>query len=462
MSQVGWPTAVAFDPGADDLPASLETLAALPPQKLRSLLLVAGPEALASGWAARTAVAVAAGLTARGRRVVLLDLCLSAPELHEALGVENLEGVADAFLFGVPVKRLARHVTGRPFAFIPAGAYVPDPAEILTHPRWDHVLRELANTGALPLALVPAGAAGLEELARRFGAAAIFGAPGEAEAVMTGLPAGCAVLATLRPAVRAHAEGEEPDPLAALLAEVAQGEDASRDEPPLLRQALIWLAMGALVVLAGFAAWIAYQAIADKAEAEPTEPVARVEAAAEPPAPPAEPEVVPRPIEMPIPYSVQVEAHQDPQTAAERVAALRRAEPGMEFYIAPANVAGAVYYRVLAGPAADLTTAQTLMQRLVDAGHKASAEAWSLAPTRWAFHMGDFDTRNAARARGDELAAEGIPTYVVEIPHEPGPSRYRLYAGAYRSPGEAQVLADMLRRAGYEPQLVERRGRSAL
>ena len=76
--------------------------------------------------------------------------------------------------------------------------------------------------------------------------------------------------------------------------------------------------------------------------------------------------------------------------------------------------------------------------------------------------MGDFDTRNAARARGDELAAEGIPTYVVEIPHEPGPSRYRLYAGAYRSPGEAQVLADMLRRAGYEPQLVERRGRSAL
>lgn len=134
----------------------------------------------------------------------------------------------------------------------------------------------------------------------------------------------------------------------------------------------------------------------------------------------------------------------------------------MEFYIAPANVAGVVYYRVLAGPAADLSTAQALMQRLVDAGHKTAAEAWALAPTRWAFHIADFDTRNAARARGDELAAQGIPTYVVEIPHEPGPSRYRLYAGAYRSPAEASVLEDMLRRAGYEPQLVERTGRSAL
>src|SRR5690606_4949625 len=128
MSQVGWPTAVAFDPGADDLPASLETLAALPPQKLRSLLLVAGPEALASGWAARTAVAVATGPTPGGGRVVLLALCPTAPELHEALCVESLVGVAVALISGVPVKRLARHVTGRPFAFIPAGAYVRDPA----------------------------------------------------------------------------------------------------------------------------------------------------------------------------------------------------------------------------------------------------------------------------------------------------------------------------------------------
>src|SRR5690606_9764799 len=122
--------------------------------------------------------------------------------------------------------------------------------------------------------------------------------------------------------------------------------------------------------LAGFAAWVAYRTLGDQEEALPAEPVARVEVAAEPPAPPPEPEVVPRPIEMPIPYSVQVEAHQDPRTAAERVAALRRAEPGMEFYIAPANVAGVIYYRVMAGPAADLTSAQTLMQRLVDAGHK--------------------------------------------------------------------------------------------
>lgn len=465
MSQVGWPAAVAFDPGAEDLPASLEALAALPAQKLRSLLLVAGPEALASGWAARTAVAVAAGLSARGRGVVLMDLCLGAPELHEVLGVENLEGVADAFLFGTPLRRLVREPTGWSFAFVPAGAYVPDPAEILTHTRWDSVLRDQAASGLLPVALVPADADGLDALAHRMGAAVVLGAPGEAEAVMAALPAGCSVLATLRPAVRAQAgigeSAEEGDPIAEIVARMTRESEAAERKPSLARQTLVPLALGALVVLAVFGGILAYQLLRERA-ADVDRSLAATgltEAVSEPPAA-VETEPVSRPIEMPIPYSVQIEAHEDPRAAAQRVAQLRQAEPGMEFYVAPANVAGTIYHRVLAGPAADLASAQALMRRLVDAGHKAAAEDWSLVPTRWAFHIGDFPTRDAARERGDELAAQGIPTYVVEIPYTAGPSRYRLYAGAYRSPAEAQVLADMLRRAGHDAELVERTGRA--
>ncbi|HEX7089245.1 MAG TPA: SPOR domain-containing protein [Longimicrobiales bacterium] len=466
MSQVGWPAAVAFDPGAEDLPASLEALAALPAQKLRSLLLVAGSEALASGWAARTAVAVAAGLSARGRRVVLMDLCLGAPELHEVLGVENLEGVADAFLFGAPLRRLVREPTGWPFAFVPAGAYVPDPTEILAHARWDSVLREQAASGLLPVALAPAEADGVEALARRMGAAVVLGAPGEAEAVMAALPAGCAVLATLRPAARAHAgvgeSTEAPDPIAEIMAQVARQSGEAARKASLARQTLVPLALGALVVLAVFGGILAYQVLRDRAaEADGSLTGAGLTEAVTEPPPVVETEPLPRPIEMPIPYSVQIEAHEDPAAAAQRVAQLRQAEPGMEFYVAPANVAGTIYHRVLAGPAADLSSAQALMQRLVDAGYKAAAEAWSLLPTRWAFHIADFPTREAARERGDELAAQGIPTYVVEIPYEGGPSRYRLYAGAYRSPAEAEVLAGMLRRAGYSAELVERTGRPA-
>src|SRR5690606_29531020 len=197
---------------------------------------------------------------------------------------------------------------------------------------------------------------------------------------------------TVRPAVKSHVEGgsgaAEADPIAELMAQSMSEAAVRHSEASLLRQALVWLGVGALVVLAAAAGIFAYQYLQDRADLDvDAVPTIDAGAAVEPPAARAEPEIVPRAIESPIPYSVQVEAHQDPQTAAERVAALRRAEPGMEFYLAPANVAGAIYYRVLAGPAADLSMAQTLMQRLVDAGHKASAEAWSLVPTRWAFRI---------------------------------------------------------------------------
>ena len=86
-------------------------------------------------------------------------------------------------------------------------------------------------------------------------------------------------------------------------------------------------------------------------------------AAAETPPAPA-----PRPDEVPLPFSVAIEAHQSFPLAVERVAALRRAEPGIEFYVAPITVGGVVYYRVMAGPAADPAGAERLMQRLVEAG----------------------------------------------------------------------------------------------
>jgi hypothetical protein len=80
-------------------------------------------------------------------------------------------------------------------------------------------------------------------------------------------------------------------------------------------------------------------------------------------------------------------------------------------------------------------------------------------PTTLAFEIGEFATREEAAARGQELLAQGIPTYIVEVPFTVGPSRFRLYAGAYESAAQAEVMAQLLRDAGLAPRLVERSGK---
>jgi hypothetical protein len=158
---------------------------------------------------------------------------------------------------------------------------------------------------------------------------------------------------------------------------------------------------------------------------------------------------------------VAVEAHQDFATAVERVQLLRRNEPGIAFYLTPIPNQGVVYYRLLAGPAADTTAAWELMRRLVASRYKTDLDPWSIRPTVWAYQLGDFPTAGAAETRAEELLQARIPTYVVEVEYTSGPPRYRLFAGAYEGPAPAEVMAELLREAGIEARLVRREGKPA-
>jgi hypothetical protein len=122
-------------------------------------------------------------------------------------------------------------------------------------------------------------------------------------------------------------------------------------------------------------------------------------------------------------------------------------------------VNGVVYYYVLAGPAADSVSAARLMNRLVARGHKTTLEARSIRSTPLAFHLADHEDRRSAIAQVEELAEQGVPAYITGL-GPPGPgSRYRLYAGAYEGPGDAEVMSRMLKDAGLEAPLVPRTGR---
>ena len=241
---------------------------------------------------------------------------------------------------------------------------------------------------------------------------------------------------------------QEPDPLACCWRRSAGGDEA--DEPPLLRRR--WSG-------SRWARWSCWPGSRRGSQWSPAagrpsavQPVARFEAT--PPAPP--PRTGDRaPVDRDAGPVLGADRGTRIRGHGGRVAALRRAEPGW------------VLRRRRTSRASSTTGSWPAGRGPAGAGTHAAARGGgprpgrgvALAPTRWAFYLGDFDAQRGARP-GRRARCRGHPHYVVEIPYEHGPSRYRLYANI--GPRVRPVLEDMLRRAGYEPQLVERKGRPAL
>ena len=161
-----------------------------------------------------------------------------------------------------------------------------------------------------------------------------------------------------------------------------------------------------------------------------------------------------------LPFSVAIEAYPQYAPAVERAATLRREQSDVSFFVTPALDHGSIYYHVMAGPVADSLVAVALMQRLIDSGVKSGGSDFDIVATRLAFDLGDFASSGDAEARAAELAQKNIPTYVVEVPTAGGPSRWRLYAGAFQGAADANVLRPLLRGAGVPDSLVPRIGRS--
>lgn len=153
-------TVLPFDPDSGDLPEALP----LPKQEGGEVVvLMADPAARESGWAPRAARALALGWSRSGRRVILLDGDAQDPALHDLLGRENGEGVADAVLYGVsPTRMAAPHDDG--FRFASAGTVVAEPSTLLRHPRWSSVLTACRDTGSTVVLYLPAGVSGADAL----------------------------------------------------------------------------------------------------------------------------------------------------------------------------------------------------------------------------------------------------------------------------------------------------------
>jgi hypothetical protein len=431
--------------GPGVIPPGVEAAITDPDQPI---LLVVAPDS--DDAAIRAAIALADERAGRGLHTVLADAGVTGPRVHLGLGVENLEGLADVFLFGASLTRVATRPEGHAFDFIPAGAYVPDPAGVMDSSRWDRLGADLDADGSLLVLFVPAGTPGLGALSRRIQRAVLVGDEREAARIAGRLDRDCQVVGTVTPEsppLPAEAGAPPPPPVEAQITEpiVVRDEPSARAAP--VRVGLLL----ALVVALGVGGWFLYQEYL-------APPADRALAGGDPAPAPAPPPERGEAMETPLPISVAVEAHQDLTSARQRIAALRRAEPNIDFYLAPVAVSGGVYYRLLAGPVANREAGTALLQRLVDAGHKTAFDTWAVRPTEFAFLLGEYDTRPEAVQRVDELTEAEIPAYVVTIRYDPGQPRYRVYGGAFETAVEAEVMKEILENADLEAQLVTRTG----
>lgn len=130
-------------------------------------------------WAAKTAIEIAAAWADAGLRVVLADLHLEDPLLHDRLAEENTDGIVDIFLYGASVARSARPPAGQPFYLIPAGTYTARPEDVYRHPRWAKLAAGFRDANATLLLFAPVDAPGVDALSDQATAAVLLGRGGD-------------------------------------------------------------------------------------------------------------------------------------------------------------------------------------------------------------------------------------------------------------------------------------------
>ncbi len=154
-----------LDPAAGSLPGEVES-ALGDGDAVSACVVILVDSEIDRDWGAQASLAVAKRWAASGHRVILVDGCLDVPVLHEAVGVENGEGVSDMVLYGASAQRFAGRVEDR-LMLAPAGTPVLDVADVLKHVRWDMMISGCREVGATLVCHVSTGTPGVEAMTKR-------------------------------------------------------------------------------------------------------------------------------------------------------------------------------------------------------------------------------------------------------------------------------------------------------
>jgi hypothetical protein len=490
--------AVPFDPAVDAVPSEVMQAASSDASVVVLLAAADDPD-----WAARAAMAIATEWAHDGQRIVLADLQLEEPRLHEFTGHENLDGLVDVFLYGASLARSAKLVRGRGFYLIPAGTYTPDVDDLYRHPRWKKLLAGFREANASLLLFVPADSPSLSALGSWVKDVIVLGS--EPERVRDWLPVDWRIHGSLVPPGTAAPDpddAEAPPAIGTRPAPVESGAEALEIRvepvegrvgrgmypygsklPPVLasdeesdltlprtpvsrRRSTRWwvtpvLVLIVLVLVAAGLTFVAANRWPDLFRGWTTSP--------QPAAEPAPVMAVSRPAPVAhgelLPFAVQAKAFSTLAAAWEEAAAHAARIRGVRFYVSMQENQPVLYYNVLAGTLADTAEASALRARLVADGiieAEDATGAWDLIQfVPYAFDLGPAETEAAASMRIDSLYARQIPAYAVAMPYSDDVTRWHVYAGAFRDSTNAEVMRELLVGNGLNASLVHRRGETA-
>ncbi|SOD03882.1 Sporulation related domain-containing protein [bacterium JGI 053] len=507
------PPPTFFDPTFERLPAA----AAFDGEQPGPVLLLFDPRA-DRAWVADAAIALATGWNAAGRRTVLADLSIEDPILHERVGVPNLDGVVDLFLYGASLARSARPVPGRGFLLITAGTYTPDPEAILRHPRWEKIVAGFREAQASLLLFVPLDAPELASIGRWASDVVVLGERGDGELFESIIPPDFRLRAWLTPPARPGSEPPraaapapsverfQPEPAASAQpwtapprepapprpADTLPSGDATAYVPAAqlpvpdpeweatvepepwtgkrrktipkerkLSPVMLVLLVLLFIVLAAVAAVTFLPGLLPGWERPATAPASNARL------PGRRPQAAARPAGTARPYSVYVRAFQGDRGYDAAVQLAKRVEsgfPGTSAYVFPEEISGMIYYKVYAGMLDDTVQAAALRTQLVGARlanpDDVGGPAALIQARPWTFDLGAFPTREAADRRAAELATAAIYVSPTAVPQSDGTERWTLYAGAYPDSARAEPMKKTLQTARLPARLVQRVGRA--
>ena len=431
------------------------------------------------------AVSVAIGVArAHGqrRRVAIADLIGESPAIESQITGDDPHGIADSFLYGVSLNKIARPMQGADNVFLmPSGTEPVDHQEVYANDRWRRLAAGFHQVGALLIVVARPQVPGFADLCGYIGTLMPVG--DSAFPAPSGVPLIAPPAAPPTPSSPTAAVSESAAPSRGERRARAR-EEAQKDEASRTRSRWILLILLAAVAVAVGALWpqISERLPAPLADLLKREaPVADSTALVVPPTPM---DTLPKADSL-LGDSAAIVGDSTARAAADSVPtappppianpADSTAASRFAVYFATANTrAGAMpdptvraleavalspvlegseqWYRVTVGATSDRTEAEALLSRL---RNEKVIGSGSIVSVPLAFRIESKVTTTLVPARLAALAARGIIAYALRQ----SDGSATIYTGAFESPLQAASLADSLRVAGVAPVLVYRTGR---
>lgn len=430
--------------------------------------VVAGADANA---AAALAIGVARAQGAR-RRVAIADLVGECPPLEALNRSEDPHGIADSFLYGVSLNRIARQINEAGSVFLmPSGTESVAHEAVYANERWRRLAAGFHQVGALLLVVAVPGTPGFAELCTYVGALLPVGE------TRFPMPAGIPIIAP--PAPPAPAPPPAPPREKAKRAREAAIKDSSRQRTRLIAGAAV---LGAIAVGVGafwqqilpilpapVAALFAPAAVNDTAsmlvKPTPMDTSRQLDSALLDSA-----RVMPDSLrgDSAAGAAVTIPSIANPadSSLAARFAifytsantrnealADRRINAQPALAVSPVMLDGTEWFRVFIGASADKAGADMLLAQLRAAKLIGGGNVTSVP---FALRLEGGVAITSVSVRVAEYGKKGILVYALQQAN----GSATLYTGAFESPVQATTLADSLRTLGITPVLAYRTGRA--